>query len=98
VDENGNPYRPGAGTRPPALTGRDDLIAAFRVIVSRALAGKPGQSMLPTGLRGVGKTLLLREFVAMAEAAGAIVVSIETPEDGSFVSALGQRLRAAPLQ
>lgn len=97
MDENGNPYRPGAGTRPPALTGRDELLAAFRTIVSRALRGKPGQSMLPTGLRGVGKTVLLREFVAIAEAAGASAVAIEAPDDGSFVAALGQRLRAALL-
>jgi len=98
MDENGNPYRPGAGTRPPALAGRDDLLRSFRVTVHRALRKQPGQSMLVTGLRGVGKTVLLLEFMRIAEGAGCIVVSIESPENGRFVPMLGHALRSALLK
>jgi AAA ATPase domain len=98
VDENGNPYRPGAGTRPPQLTGRDELLRVFRVTVHRALRKQPGQSMLVTGLRGVGKTVLLREFMRIAEGAGCIVVSIEPPENERFIPMLGQALRSALLK
>lgn len=62
MDRLDNPYRPGAGTRPPALIGRDDLIDGFGVTVRRALAGRPGKSYMPIGLRGVGKTVLLNRF------------------------------------
>ncbi len=63
MDRLDNPYQPGAGTRPPALIGRDDLIDGFGVTLRRALGGRAGKSCLLVGLRGVGKTLLLnRDF------------------------------------
>lgn len=49
MDEFTNPYRPGAGTNPPALLGRDELIDHFGVAVRRALAGRPGKSVMPIG-------------------------------------------------
>lgn len=98
MDETANPYRPGAGTRPPALAGRDDLLHSFRVTVDRALRGQPGQSMLATGLRGVGKTVLLLEFMRIAQTTGCVVASIESPESDRFVPMLGQALRAALLE
>jgi hypothetical protein len=98
VDESGNPYRPGAGTRPPALAGRDDLLASFRVAVERALLRKPGQGILATGLRGVGKTVLLLEFIRIAKGASCVTVTIEAPHGGRFVPMLGQALRAALLE
>ncbi len=57
MDELTNPYRPGAGTPPPALTGRDDLINRFGISFRRAVAGRPGKSLLLIGLRGAGKTV-----------------------------------------
>jgi hypothetical protein len=54
-----NPYTPGAGSRPPALTGRDEEIHAFRILLERIRQGRAEKSLLITGLRGVGKTVLL---------------------------------------
>jgi hypothetical protein len=62
VDPRANPYAPGAGTKPPALTGRDDEIEAFVVLLERLRQGVAGQSMIVKGLRGVGKTVLLNTF------------------------------------
>jgi hypothetical protein len=62
VDPRANPYAPGAGTKPPALTGRDDEIEAFVVLLERLHQGAAGQSMIVKGLRGVGKTVLLNTF------------------------------------
>ncbi len=59
MDARLNPYAPGAGTKPPALTGRDDEIEAFVVLLERLAHGAAGQSMIVKGLRGVGKTVLL---------------------------------------
>jgi hypothetical protein len=34
MDPISNPYTPGAGSRPPALTGRDAEINAFRILLA----------------------------------------------------------------
>lgn len=93
MDELRNPYRPGAGTRPPALVGRDELLSDFRVTVGRALSGRPGKSVMPIGLRGVGKTVLLNRFAEIADDAGFAVGFIESPESGDFRVLLVNRLR-----
>jgi len=93
MDELVNPYRPGAGTQPPALLGRDELIEHFGTTARRAIAGRPGKSVMPIGLRGVGKTVLLNRFSEVAEAEGLAVGFIEAPESGNFKSLLALRLR-----
>ncbi len=97
MDELTNPYRPGAGTRPPALLGRDQLIDHFGTTVRRALAGRPGKSLIPIGLRGVGKTVLLNRFTEIAEQEGLAVGFIEAPETGDFRGLLVNRLRKVLL-
>jgi hypothetical protein len=96
VDELQNPFRPGAGTAPPALVGRDALIESFRITVGRALAGRPGQSVMPIGLRGVGKTVLLNRFAEVAEGAGLHVGYMEAPENGDFATLLAGQAAQAP--
>jgi len=93
MEELDNPYRPGAGTPPPALIGRDELINRFGVTVRRAVGGRPGKSLMPIGLRGVGKTVLLNRFRDIAAQEGLKVGMIEAPETGSFPSLLAARLR-----
>lgn len=67
MDPVRNPYTPGAGTKPAALTGRNAELDQFRLILDRLSAGKPERSMLISGLRGVGKTVLLNTFEEIAE-------------------------------
>lgn len=59
MDPIRNPYAPGAGQRPPELAGRDEQIDQFRVVLQRISRGRPERSIVLTGLRGVGKTVLL---------------------------------------
>src|SRR3954447_10248846 len=66
VDPVRNPYAPGAGQRPPKLTGRDRELQQFDVVLERVARGRPERSMILTGLRGVGKTVLLNTFRSMA--------------------------------
>src|SRR6202049_842479 len=66
MDPVRNPYPPGAGQRPPELTGRDREISQFEVVLERIARGRPERSMVLTGLRGVGKTVLLNTFRSMA--------------------------------
>lgn len=93
MDELANPFRPGAGTRPPALLGRDELIKHFGFTARRALAARPGKSLMPIGLRGVGKTVLLNRFAEIAEQEGLAVGFVEAPESGDFRALLVNRLR-----
>jgi AAA ATPase domain len=66
VDPIRNPYAPGAGQRPPELAGRDREISQFEVVLERVARGRPERSMVLTGLRGVGKTVMLNTFRSMA--------------------------------
>jgi hypothetical protein len=66
MDPVRNPYAPGAGQRPPELAGRDREIQQFDVVLERVARGRPERSMVLTGLRGVGKTVMLNTFRSMA--------------------------------
>ncbi len=66
VDPITNPYAPGAGQRPPELAGRDEQLDNFAVVLERIARGRPERSMVLTGLRGVGKTVLLNSLRSTA--------------------------------
>ncbi|AXH96931.1 ATP-binding protein [Ornithinimicrobium avium] len=66
MDPIRNPYAPGAGQRPPELAGRDEQLERFRVVLERIQRGRPERSMILTGLRGVGKTVLLNALRSTA--------------------------------
>ncbi len=66
MDPIRNPYAPGAGQRPPELAGRDEQLRAFDVVLERVAAGRPERSLVLTGLRGVGKTVLLNALRSAA--------------------------------
>lgn len=93
-----NPFRPGAGTPPPALIGRDELIEKYDVALRRALTGRPGKSLMPIGLRGVGKTVLLNRFQEIARDQGLRIAFIEASESGDFKRLLVTRLRSVLLE
>lgn len=62
MDPYRNPYTPGAGSRPMALTGRDGEIERFEIALGRLSQGVPEQAIAIHGLRGVGKTVLLNKL------------------------------------
>src|SRR4051795_6613767 len=66
MDPVRNPYAPGAGQRPPELAGRDAELRAFDVVLERIAHGRPERSLVLTGLRGVGKTVLLNQLRSAA--------------------------------
>lgn len=66
MDAAANPFAPGAGTPPPALVGREPQLEAMRVLLARLGAGRPERSIVLCGLRGMGKTALLREMYRRA--------------------------------
>jgi AAA ATPase domain len=66
VDPIRNPYAPGAGQRPPELAGRDSELETFSIVLERIARGRPERSVVLTGLRGVGKTVLLNALRSAA--------------------------------
>jgi hypothetical protein len=66
VDPVRNPYAPGAGQRPPELAGRDSELTGFDVVLERVANSRPERSIVLTGLRGVGKTVLLNAMRSAA--------------------------------
>jgi len=98
MDPRTNPYAPGAGTPPPELAGRDEIIEKAAIALDRCRNGLASRSLLLVGLRGVGKTVLLTRISQEAEANGFAVVSIETPEKRSLPALIIPALRSALLR
>jgi AAA ATPase domain len=93
-----NPYNPGAGTRPMALAGRDEILVKVDTALRRIMAGRPEKSVLMVGLRGVGKTVLLNVLRDNALAHGMSTVMLEAPEGRSLPAMLVPPMRAALLE
>jgi hypothetical protein len=100
MDNIDNPYTPNAGASPEVLIGRDDQTRAFEVLLKRLARGRSEQSMIITGLRGVGKTVLLNRFVQIATAEGWEVVELEASkhDDSHFRQTMFSQLKAALLR
>lgn len=93
MDPVRNPFAPGAGTPPPELSGRWELIEQARIALDRLALGRPAKGLIAVGLRGVGKTVLLNEFRLMAEQRQYYAISLEAHEDKSLPALLTPALR-----
>jgi hypothetical protein len=70
MQKRDNPYTPGAGRKPPNLAGRDGDLENFQALIERLATGGYERSLIYSGLRGVGKTVLLMELDVLASEAG----------------------------
>ena len=93
MDHIRNPFAPGAGSPPPQLAGRDGILEQARVLLGRVKAKRPEKSLLLTGLRGVGKTVLLNEIERIAQAAGYHTILVEAHEGKALAVMLAPHLR-----
>ncbi|GAB4008771.1 ATP-binding protein [Nocardioides ultimimeridianus] len=95
MDPIRNPYAPGAGQRPPELAGRDEQLTAFDVVLERVARGRPERSLVLTGLRGVGKTVLLNTLRSAAVRKGWGTGKLEARPDQSLRRPLASALHQA---
>jgi hypothetical protein len=93
MDKIKNPFSPGAGSPPPELAGRDDVLENAHVLLGRIRAKRPEKSLLLTGLRGVGKTVLLNEIERMARDADYRTILVEAHEGKPLAVLLAPHLR-----
>lgn len=93
MDPIKNPFSPGAGSPPPELVGRDPVLEQARILLGRTRLKRSEKSMLLTGLRGVGKTVLLNEIERLAEADGYRTILVEALEDKPLGPLIAPHLR-----
>jgi hypothetical protein len=94
MDHISNPFSPGAGSPPPELAGRESVLEQARVLLGRVMAKRAEKSLLLTGLRGVGKTVLLNEIERLAKEAGFHTILVEAHEGKSLAGLLAAHLRS----
>jgi len=94
MDPIKNPFSPGAGSPPPELVGRDPILDQARILLGRVKQKKSEKSMLLTGLRGVGKTVLLNEIERLAKTERYRTIPIEAHEDKPLGTLIAPHLRA----
>ncbi len=93
MDPIQNPYRPGAGTRPIVLAGREAEIEKAKNLLLSVRAGAPQRSLMLYGLRGVGKTVLLNHVEGLAEEFGFQVEHLEMSETDDFRRVIAKSVR-----
>jgi hypothetical protein len=100
VDSLRNPYTPNAGASPEIIVGREEQTRSFTALLTRLSRGRTEQSLIVTGLRGVGKTVLLNEFSEIARRERWEVIEFEASkhDDGRFRQVMFSQLRAALLR
>src|SRR5687768_2649887 len=95
MDPIRNPYAPGAGQRPPELAGRDVELETFDVVLERIARSRPERSLVLTGLRGVGKTVLLNALRSAAVRRGWGTGKLEARPDQPLRRPLSSALHQA---
>ncbi len=93
MDPYRNPFAPGAGSRPPELAGRDNILEAGKISCGRAVQGRSARSIMLLGLRGTGKTVLLSEIGRNAEQENLLVSKVEAPEGERLARLLYPEMR-----
>lgn len=96
MDIRRNPFTPGAGTAPPVLAGRAAELRDFEDAILSLGAGGFARSVVLTGLRGVGKTVLLGEYARLADANGWARGRLEAGEDLSLPAEMAAIAKRAP--
>lgn len=91
-----NPYRPGAGRVPPELAGRSAVMSEYGSLLSTVTRDQMGdRPWIISGLRGVGKTVLLNQCSREAAAAGWVTIKIEASGSHSLGSQLANETYVA---
>lgn len=97
MDRANNPYTPNAGAPPRFLAGRRAEVDDFRTLLQRLGRGYTEQSIVVTGLRGVGKTVLLGQYQRIAAEERWTAVDAEVSKNTPFGPQMANLARRALL-
>ena len=81
--EDLNPFVPGAGRQPRELLGRDEEFEHVAVLIRRTQRRLPNRGVILTGLRGMGKTVLMRRMQELCDQGGLITAWVEARREGA---------------
>ena len=96
MDFASNPFKPGAGRVPPVLAGRAELLSEFRTRLYQAReTGEGERPWILSGLRGVGKTVLLNQLGREAAELGLVFIKVEASRSKPLAVALAKELHLA---
>ncbi len=98
MDAIKNPFVPGAGSNPPILAGRRDILEHSQIVLERVRLGKGAKSFFVVGLRGVGKTVLLNQIFEQSIESGFLTIQIEAHENKPLPALLIPKFRQSLLQ
>jgi len=98
MDPLRNPFAPGAGSPPPELSGRAELLDRARIGLGRVQRGRSEKGIVLVGLRGVGKTVLLNEMRRQADQLNYRTCLIESHEGKSLPALLIPQVRHILLE
>ncbi|MFT8440062.1 ATP-binding protein [Acetobacter fabarum] len=98
MDPATNPYSPGAGTPPPVLAGRDEILSQASLALLRVKKSLPQKSFIAVGLRGVGKTVIMNQVNSLADNEGYLVAYMEAFDDISLAREISKKLRPILLK
>src|SRR4051812_45259880 len=98
MDARTNPFTPNAGANPPVMAGRQEFLEEYCILLDRLLDGYTEKSLLLTGLRGVGKTVLLSQFERIAKEADWVTVWAEVSPRFDFAPRMYTLARQALLE
>lgn len=93
MDKIKNPFSPGAGSPPPELAGRDAVLEQAQILLGRVKSKRCEKSLLLTGLRGVGKTVLLNAIEQIARDQDYRTILVEAHEGKSLAVLIAPHLR-----
>ncbi|MEM1039050.1 MAG: ATP-binding protein [Pseudomonadota bacterium] len=93
MDPVRNPFAPGAGSQPPELAGRDEIVGDAITALKRTKIGRHARSQMLLGLRGTGKTVLLNTIENAAEDNGYLTSVIEAPEEKPLAELLYPKMQ-----
>ncbi|KFI97855.1 ATP-binding protein [Bifidobacterium stellenboschense] len=94
-----NPFAPGAGRPPKDLAGREHELEIMDRIISRTKAGYTSRGLVYSGLRGMGKTVLLLRMRDMVINRGLLAIRMEaTTDSGHDYAAIFEGISKAVLK
>src|SRR5258708_4041697 len=82
MDPTLNPFAPGAGTQPPELSGRQDIVEGATVALGRVVWGEPARSQMRRGFGGGGRTFPRNEIAQLGGEKNSATFCLEAPGEG----------------
>ena len=98
MDPVRNPFSPGSGNPPPVLAGRDALLADLTTAMRRIEQRRASKNFILSGLRGVGKTVVLRTVTNIAAHEKLRSLMFEADDNRPLRDQIAARLRQLLLR